>query len=182
MPSNFQEKLRKQQQWLRLLPDRVILNLATLGPLGLSPKAPGTVGSIGAMALYVVFHYFLGGMWQPLQMLLWVVLIYLGTLICGEAEQRLQKRDPGEIVLDEAVAIPLCFIGLGEWMAPLALPYTLLAGFILFRIFDIKKPFGIRELQRYPGGIGVVLDDVAAGIATCLVLHAAKLGWALYPL
>lgn len=182
MQTKLQEKLRQHQQWLRFLPDRVVLNLATLGPLGLSPKAPGTVGSIGALAIYVVFHNFLGGLWLPLQLLLWVTLIYLGTLICGEAEQRLQKRDPGEIVLDEAVAIPLCFIGLGNWMAPGALPYTLLAGFLLFRLFDIKKPFGIRDLQRYPGGIGVVLDDVAAGIATCLILHAAKLGWELYPL
>lgn len=176
------KSLQAQQHWLRMIPNPWIINLATLGPLGRAPKAPGTLGSIGALAIYVVILHYAGNWWLPLQILVWAITLYLAILICGEAEQRLAKRDPGEIVLDEAVAIPLCYIGLTDWLEPGRLPFTLLAGFILFRTLDIAKPYGIRKLQRYPGGLGVVLDDVVAALYTNLILHAAKLGWTLYTL
>jgi phosphatidylglycerophosphatase A len=107
--------------------------------------------------------------------------LYFAVALCGEAEFRLGRRDPGEVILDEFAAMPLCFLGwpalaqvLPSWAAPWA---VFLAGFLLFRLFDIAKPLGIRKLQDLPGGWGIVVDDVAAALATCAVLHGAVLAW-----
>jgi phosphatidylglycerophosphatase A len=104
-----------------------------------------------------------------------LIAAYLAVGICGEAEVRLRKRDPGEIVLDEVIVMPLCFLG---WRTlPVVAPTwaVLLAGFALFRLFDIAKPFGIRRLQALPAGWGVVADDVAAALAACATLHGLGL-------
>ena len=106
---------------------------------------------------------------------------YVAVAFCGEAEFRLGRKDPGEVILDEFVAMPLCFLGfprleLGSpraWMTAALLG----GGFALFRLFDIAKPLGIRRLQDLPGGWGVVLDDTAAALASCAVLHGAAALW-----
>jgi phosphatidylglycerophosphatase A len=98
---------------------------------------------------------------------------------CGEAEFRLGRRDPGEVNLDEFMAMPLCFIG---WPALLDVAprwAVFLAGFALFRLFDITKPFGIDKLQDLPAGWGIVIDDVAAALAACATLHAGAWAWRL---
>lgn len=149
----------------------MLVNLATLGPLGRVKKGPGTVGSVAGIALYaLLFHRatLLGFVFLA------VLLAYLAMAICDGAEKRLGMRDPGMIVLDEFVAVPLVFIGMnghggllethGGWP-------VLIAGFALFRLFDIAKPLGISKLQNLPGGIGCVADDLAAGLAACLSLH-----------
>ncbi len=99
------------------------------------------------------------------------LLTYLAVAICDTAERRLQMRDPGMIVLDEVIAVPLVFLGMNEYFAQYEGWMLLLAGFVLFRIFDIAKPFGISKLQNLPGGLGCVVDDLAAGVASCIVLH-----------
>lgn len=163
-------------RWTTILPSSLVKNLATLGPLGFWGKAPGTIGSAAGILWYTVaFHYL-----NPFgYVLLLAVSLYFAVAICGEAEVRMFKRDPGEVILDEFVAIPVCFIGLqgaiyqlGGWAWVI-----LVAGFGLFRLFDILKPFGISKLQEKPGGWGVVVDDVAAALATCLTLH---IGWMIY--
>ncbi len=106
-----------------------------------------------------------------------VVAAYVAVGFCGEAEIRLKEKDPGKVVLDEVVVMPLCFLG---WKALPALApswVALLAGFALFRLFDILKPFGIARLQNLPGGWGVVADDAAAALASCVSLHALGLAW-----
>ncbi len=157
-------------RWAVLLPTPLVNNLATLGPLGYLTKAPGTMGSVAGVLWYsAVFHFA-----SPMgYLLLLAVSIFIAIGICGEAEQRMFKRDPGEVVLDEFVCIPVCFIGLqgaisawGGWAWCL-----LLAGFLLFRLFDITKPLIINRMQNLPGGVGVVADDFAAALATCLCLH-----------
>lgn len=152
------------------MPSPIVTNLATLGPLGYLGKAPGTNGSVAGVILFTVMFYPLSPLGYLLMLALW---IYLSIAFCGEAEKRLFKRDPGEIILDEVVALPVCFIGLqpaiaawGGWAW-----LILLAGFGLFRFFDILKPLGIKQLQFMPGGLGVVADDLAAGVATCICLH-----------
>ncbi len=75
------------------------------------------------------------------------------------------KSDPSEVVIDELA---------GQWFALIALPHTIgygIAAFVLFRIFDIFKPPPIKQLERLPGGWGVMLDDVAAGVMTCTILN-----------
>ena len=98
---------------------------------------------------------------------------YFAVGICGEAEKRLKKVDPGEIIIDEVVAMPICFIGLKPFIADGHGAIVLIGGFLVFRVFDILKPFGIKKLQRYYGGFGVVIDDVVAGLATCAVMNVA---------
>jgi phosphatidylglycerophosphatase A len=98
---------------------------------------------------------------------------------CGEAEFRLGRKDPGEVILDEFTAMPLCFIG---WPALLDVAprwVIFLAGFALFRLFDITKPGAINKLQDLPAGWGIVIDDVAAALAACATLHAGAWAWRL---
>jgi len=157
--------------WTRLLSTALVVNCATLGPIGRLPKAPGTWGSVAGLGLYaVLFHQstFLGFIF------LLFVLAYLAVGLCDAAEQRLQMRDPGMIVLDEFVAVPLVFFGMGGEVGLIAQHGgwpVLLAGFALFRVFDVLKPFGINRLQNLPGGLGCVADDLAAAAAACVSLH-----------
>lgn len=159
--------------WTRFLSDRLVIDLATLGPLGRVKRGPGTVGSVAGLGLYaVLFHSAsLVGF-----VLMAALLIYLSIGICDSAEERLGMRDPGMIILDEFVAMPLVFLGMGGPSGAVA-QYNgwpvLLAGFVLFRIFDISKPLFIGKLQNLPGGIGCVADDVAAALVSCVVLHLA---------
>lgn len=154
-----------------MLSTAVVVNCATLGPIGRVKKAPGTLGSLAGLGLYaVLFHRssFSGFI------LLALMLAYLAVAFCDAAEKRLQMRDPGMIVLDEFVAVPLVFFGMGGDNG-LIIQYggwpVLLAGFTLFRLFDVLKPFGINRLQNLPGGLGCVADDLAAAVASCVVLH-----------
>ena len=157
--------------WVHFLPTSLVVSLATLGPLGRVKKAPGTFGSLAGIGLYaVLFHNI-----TPLSYLLFLcLLIYLAVAICDTAEHRLQMRDPGMIILDEFVAMPLVFFGMNGPQGLIAQNSgwpVILAGFALFRVFDITKPFGISGLQNFPGGLGCVIDDLAAAIASCIVLH-----------
>lgn len=153
--------------WARFMPSPLVEQMATLGPLGYLGKAPGTVGSVAGAGLFVVVFFHLD-MFSYL--LLCGLFMWFAIGICGEAEVRLQKRDPGEIILDEFVAMPWVFIGIP--VAGLAQPWlAVLLGFILFRVFDIFKPLGIARLQNLPDGTGVVMDDIAAGLAACVCLH-----------
>lgn len=165
----------KQPLWPRFLPTATVLNLATLGPLGRRLPAPGTWGSVAGLMYFTVFFAGTYGVFGTL--LLSTLGIYVAVAICGEAELRLSRRDPGEVILDEFVAMPLCYLG---W--PALAPYLpnwviFLCGFSLFRLFDIAKPLGIKRLQDLPGGWGVVADDVAAALVSCAVLHGGVALW-----
>lgn len=165
---------------LALLPDRLVCGLCTCGPVGYWGKAPGTNGTVVGLLLYTAVFY-------PASLVTEVVLLLflagIAVLICDEGERRMQKRDPGEMILDEIIAIPLCFLGLKSQMAAASgIWIYMVAVFVLFRFFDILKPLGINRLQRYPGGIGVVLDDLAAALAVNLTLRLgiwglSYLGW-----
>jgi phosphatidylglycerophosphatase A len=157
--------------WTHALSTSVVVNAATLGPLGRAKKAPGTVGSVAGLGLYAVcFHHV-----SPIGFILLAgLLAYFAVAFCDAAERRLHMRDPGMIVLDEFVAVPLVFVGMGGSGGIIAQHGgwpVLLAGFALFRLFDIVKPFGIKQLQNLPGGLGCVADDLAAGLAACISLH-----------
>ncbi len=166
-------KLR-QPIWPRFLPTRVVLGLATLGPLGRRLPAPGTWGSLAGLMYFTVFFYPL----SAVATILWSLpALYVAVAFCGEAEFRLGKHDPGEVILDEFVVMPLCFLG-WRFLLPLAPAWAIfLAGFGLFRLFDITKPLGIARLQRLPAGWGVVVDDLAAALATCVTLHGLAAAW-----
>lgn len=101
-----------------------------------------------------------------------VVVVVVGTWAADEAEPRLGGRDPGVIVVDEVA---------GMLLAVLAAPPTaavIAVGFVLFRVFDVLKPFPANVSQRLRGGLGIMVDDLIAGLyALLLVLLARRLGW-----
>jgi phosphatidylglycerophosphatase A len=160
--------------WPRALPTVVVVGLATLGPIGRKLPAPGTWGSLAGVFYFTLFFQRLPSVGN---LIVSAIGLYLAVAFCGEAEVRLRKQDPGEVVLDEFVAMPLCFLGWRELVGPLPVWAVLLAGFALFRFYDIVKPLGIRRLQKLPGGWGVAIDDAVAALAACATLHLGVWLW-----
>lgn len=138
---------------------------------GLSPLAPGTVGSALALAL------FLPALLLPLWMQLAIIALAfaIGVPLCGRLAKDLQQKDPGVIVWDEFVGMWLALLPLNALESPLAWqswPW-LLAAFLVFRLLDIIKPWPANWAdQRLPGGAGVMLDDAVAGGYTLAILMA----------
>lgn len=162
-----------EPRWAARLPARVVVGLATLGPLGRRLPAPGTWGS--AAGVFYALVCFRAVPW-PTTLVVTLALGWVGVALCGEAEKRLGKSDPGCVILDEFLAMPLVFLGTrwafaGVWPEWL----VLLAWFGLFRLFDIWKPLWIGRVQRWPGGWGVMADDYLAALAACGALHVAAL-------
>jgi phosphatidylglycerophosphatase A len=168
----------KQPIWPRFLSTTTLVNCATLGPIGTKLPAPGTWGSVAGLMYFTVF--FAGSYGVLGTLIMSAIGTYVAVAICGEAEFRMGRRDPGEVILDEFVAIPLCFLGWPALIDPLPAWAVFLIGFGLFRLFDIWKPGGIGWLQSLPGGWGVVADDIAAALVTCAVMHAAKAAWLVW--
>ena len=141
----------------RSFSDSFAIHASRLGPAGLSPKAPGTVGSAVAIILAPLIFMPLP-IWLRLAVL--VVVFFGGSILISRAETLLGLKDPGEIVLDELV---------GQWLT--VLPFASLSfewmalAFILFRVFDIAKPYPVKDSEKWlPGGWGVMVDDVMAGL------------------
>lgn len=144
----------------------LVLFLATGAYIGKIPIGPGTFGSLWGIPLAVA----LSGMRPAVSALLTLAAIVAAIVIAGEAEKILDRKDPGAIVIDEIAGMLVTFLAL-----PIT-PVNLAAGFFLFRIFDIIKPFPARSFERgFSGGAGVVLDDVAAGVYANIVLRIGLL-------
>ncbi len=142
--------------------------IATVFGAGYSPVAPGTVGSaITAFVLWLI-PFSRGGL-----VLFLVVVTAVGTWAAHVAERRLGGKDPGAIVIDEVAGMTLSVV-----LFPLT-PAVLLGGFVLFRIFDVVKPPPAHGSQRLGGGVGVMIDDLIAGLYALAVLAASRavLGW-----
>jgi phosphatidylglycerophosphatase A len=129
---------------------------------GLSPKAPGTAGTLAAVPLYLLL------LQLPLAYYVLALLVatVFGVWVCGKSSQLLGVHDHGGIVWDEFV---------GFWITMLMAPpgwLWLLCGFVLFRVFDIWKPWPIRAVDRkVEGGLGIMLDDILAGAFALLALQ-----------
>jgi phosphatidylglycerophosphatase A len=163
--------------------DRVVLCLAQGLFIGRIPFAPGTFGTLLGLGWVAVlltprnaWLYTIGAL----------VGIFASVYLCSRAEQILAKTDPGSVVLDEIVAMPICFAG---WIALCAWRDGSLPGpqaifissnawwtagiFLAFRLFDIVKPWPVRQSQALPGGWGVTLDDVLAAVYVNLCIGVA---------
>lgn len=150
---------------------------------GWAPVAQGTFGSlvgVGWFFALLLTHSWVGFILGN------IAAFALSVWLCGEGEQILQRKDPGSIVLDEIAAMPLCFI---VWMAaapPTAMPRLdpsffwrhwpgTLVIFALFRLFDVWKPWPVRQSQQLPSGWGVTVDDTLAAAYVNLVMAALVL-------
>jgi phosphatidylglycerophosphatase A len=167
-----------EPRWPRIFSTRFVCSVATLGPIGTKLPAPGTWGSLAGLLFFVLL--FRHSRWEVI--FAWSVLLsYVAVAFCGDAARRLNKKDPGEVILDEFAVMPLVFLGWrAGWFAGLPEWSGLLLGFGLFRLYDILKPLGISRLQRWPGGWGIVADDFAAALAACATLHVSAWAWAVF--
>ena len=143
---------------------KLAVAIATLGPVGHFPKAPGTWGSLAALvaAPWLFLDLALG--WR---IFLLTVLFFVGVWACNNGERACGEKDPSCVVVDELF---------GMWLTLLFFPglplWYLLVGFAAFRFFDILKPWPIKWAEHaFPGGAGIMLDDAAAGIYALGVLH-----------
>jgi phosphatidylglycerophosphatase A len=161
---------------------RFVLGLAQGFCIGRIPVAPGLFGSLLGLVWFAAL--ILGGsLWVYLAGMAggFAVSIWIG----GAAEEILRRKDPSSVVIDEITAVPLCFLpwvvhdlrrhqvmpsvgeffGEGTW-------YFTVAIFILFRVFDVVKPWPVRQAQSLPGGWGVTVDDVLAAVYVALIAAA----------
>lgn len=137
--------------------------MASVFGAGYSPVASGTVGSlVTAVAIWLL----------PLTLLRTAIALVVVTLVGiwagGRVERVLGRKDPGVIVIDEVAGMLLAVMGL-----PRSLP-VLITAFLLFRLFDIWKPFPARESQALTGGMGVMVDDLIAGLYTLVLIMGAR--------
>ena len=142
--------------------NRALMMLATLGPVGFFKPAPGSWGSATAVVLAAIL-----AMLSPWLLEIATLLVcLLGVLAAGRYQTVTSRHDAPEVVIDEVA---------GQWIALLAVPLDwrwYLLAFLLFRLFDIVKPGPVRMAENLPGGIGVMADDIVAGVlaAACLLL------------
>ena len=146
---------------------------------GLSPLAPGTVGSLAALAAYYLLALPLPDGWAATALLAGLIIggFPLGVWATGLLTTA-QEPDPGRAVWDE-------FVGL--WLTCLFLPVAgwagagwLAAAFLCFRLFDIVKPWPANRLERLPGGWGIMADDIIAGLYGAALLNALRLAWQVW--
>jgi phosphatidylglycerophosphatase A len=148
---------------------RLAFWIATWFGSGYAPKGPGTAGSLAALAIALVLHYFAG--FAGIGMAWLAVLLALpGIWAADSVAAKAGQEDPQIVVVDEVIGQWVTFAGATNlnWK-------SWLAAFVLFRLFDIWKPWPVRRLERLPGGLGIVADDAMAGVYGALVLFAA--GW-----
>jgi len=145
--------------------NRAALALATWFGCGYFPFGPGTVGSLAAVLIAAALHFGMAAGRLTLACLV-IALTAPGILASTRTARLVGKTDPGLVVVDEV---------LGQWVTLLGATNlnwkALLAGFLLFRVFDIWKPWPVRRLERLPGGTGIVADDLAAGAYGALILY-----------
>ena len=129
---------------------------------GLMPKAPGTWGSLLAIPLFITVNPY----GQVTYVAVVVLLFFAGVYLSGRTARALGVHDHSAIVIDEVVGM------LATWIAIAPSWFTIIAGFILFRLFDIAKPWPVRSIDRgMKGGMGIMLDDLIAGAMAAVVLQ-----------
>ena len=156
--------------------NKLRLFIVTCGFLGCSPFAPGTVGTLGGVA--IAWALMGTGTWFPVWAILISAVLYaVGRPLGDWAEQYAGKKDPGIYVLDEVIGYLVTIL----WIDAPSL-MTLVVAFFVFRFFDVLKPPLARRAESLPGGDGILLDDVVAGLHGLVLMIVARLvlpdlGW-----
>lgn len=139
----------------------IYYTLGTGFGLGYSPIAPGTAGSI--LATLVAFFVIKGN--APYLIIATIVIFTVGVIASSFIEKEREIKDPSLVVIDEIV---------GMWISVLFIPHvwwSFLIAFALFRFFDVVKPFPANNLQKLHGGLGIMIDDVIAGVYALISTH-----------
>jgi phosphatidylglycerophosphatase A len=164
---NFEKRLPKKAM------DSIALSIGTCSLSGILLPAPGSVGSF----IGIFFYLFCFSAMGILEFFIsYTIVVVFSVFVCGMCERILLVNDPAEVNLDECVAMPLCYLpmqNMRETSGIAAFVVFLVFGFLLFRVLDIYKPFGIAKLQKFHGGLGIVIDDLAAAVLTALAITAS---------
>ena len=136
---------------------------------GFSPVAPGTAGALLATAIWIVCSYLVPFYLIGMLTAALIIIFTIAGICSANAVEPIWGKDPSRVVVDEMV---------GVWIPLLAVPernwWYVLAAFILFRLFDIFKPLGVRKMESLKGGVGVMIDDILAGIYSLILLIGAR--------
>lgn len=161
--------------------NNIWIYIGTLGIVGFSPFIPGSLGALLGIPFWILFAPFIG----RLGILFLLVLFFIIGLIAGNrAIQFFNNDDPRQIIIDETTG--LLFV---LWLSPLYpgkyswgwITLEIIVAFILFRFFDIIKPWPVNLVQdKVKGGIGIMLDDIVAGICSEVVLWITYFAWGPY--
>ncbi len=154
------------------LASRIVLAIARLEPSGCMPFAPGTWGSL--FSVFLAFFLFLPlPFWARIVAL--ILFFILGTWVSTIGANILQKKDPSEIVIDELVGQWIVLLPLSSFVMTPTYILQLFIAFALFRFFDILKPYPIKMLEDiFPDGLGIMADDVLAGIYALICFMAIR--------
>jgi len=144
--------------------------IGTFFGTGYAPIAPATAGSL----LYALMWWGAWTVWGPIPLLVQVALLFvvvtIGVPVAGALE-RIHGEDPNLVVIDEVAGMIVTYLGVTGG------PLIWFAGFLWFRFFDILKPLGVRRLEKLNGGggVGIVADDLGAGLLACVATHATAM-------
>ncbi|MBN1531703.1 MAG: phosphatidylglycerophosphatase A [Spirochaetes bacterium] len=143
---------------------------------GYSPVAPGTVGTLLAVLIYVGEYLLFGERCRVVNAAVVAVSLYPAVLLCGAGEKHFGVKDPSQVVLDEV---------LGYWVSVLFHPFSwhmAVGAFFVFRFMDIVKPYPAGSLQKIRGGAGILIDDLVAGVYTNIIMTAVMFLIGMYRL
>jgi phosphatidylglycerophosphatase A len=138
----------------------IIRLIASLFFLGYLPFIPGTIASLAGLGLCLLIK---GN--QNLYLIVTAAVVCLGFLVAGRAERIFAARDARQIVIDELAGVLIAL-----WLLPQELIY-LITGFVIYRLLDWLKPYPLKRLEKLPGSLGIMLDDIGAGIYTNIILQ-----------
>lgn len=136
---------------------------------GFSPFAPGTAGALLATLIWLALSCTLSPTWLIIITALLIIVFTVAGIYSANAVEPIWGEDPSRVVVDEMVGVWIPLL-----VAPAGNLWYALAAFVLFRLFDIFKPLGIRKMESLKGGVGVMMDDILAGIYSLILLIGAR--------
>jgi phosphatidylglycerophosphatase A len=143
--------------------DYTALAIATWG-VGYLPLMPGTFGSLVGIGVFLLLK------WWPIQILATVLIMFTGIWAGSRTERILRLKDPGRVVVDEVAGQMIALLPLSIFAV--SSKAWIIVSFILFRLFDIFKPYPARRLEALPNGLGIMMDDVLAGAYAAVIVAA----------
>lgn len=153
--------------------------IGTVFGIGYFPKAPGTVTSLAVMCVIYPFFVYGNGISDLTYNGLIVLLFIAGVATGNFIEKDIERKDPKFVTIDEVVGMMITFIGI-DLTNPELNRIVLIAGFLLFRFFDIVKPYPVNILENVRGGLGIMADDFVAGFLANTIIKVSIFVWTVF--